>query len=89
MLANKKQIQKKVNSPPVVLFTLFIFVKKKKAALFRAPFQKNFCLFLPFSEISVVGAPSGALWYQVGVSRKKKFFFSTYLIGVLKKQKKI
>ena len=60
MRANKKQIQKKVNRPKIVLFTLFIFVKKKKAAKFRAPFQKNFCLFLPFSEISVMGAISGA-----------------------------
>ena len=76
MRANKKQIQKKVNRPDVVLFTLFIFVKKKKkAAIFRAPFQKNFCLFLPFSEISVMGALSGALGYQVGDSGKKKISF--------------
>ena len=75
MRANKKQIQKKVNMPDVVLFTLFIFVKKKKAAIFRAPFQKNFCLFLPFSEISVMGALSGALGYQVGDSGKSFLSF--------------
>jgi hypothetical protein len=40
-----------------------------------------------FSEISVMGALSGALGYQVGVFRKNVFFFSTYLIGVLKKKK--
>ena len=80
MRANKKQIQKKVNMPDVVLFTLFIFVKKKKqAAIFRAPFQKNFCLFLPFSEISVMVALSGALpvGYQVGDSGK---IFLSFLV---------
>ena len=36
-----------------------------------------------------MGALSGALGYQVGVFRKNVFFFSTYLIGVLKKKKKL
>ena len=78
MRANKKQIQKKVNMPAVVLFTLFIFVKKKKkAVIFRAPFQKKFCLFLLSSEISVMVALSGALGYQVGDSGK---IFLSFLV---------
>ena len=78
MRANKKQIQKKVNRPKIVLFTLFIFVKKQKKSShkYSGPhLKKNFCLFLPFSEISVMGALSGALGYQVGESGKILFSF--------------
>ena len=90
MRANKKQIQKKVNMPHVVLFTLFIFVKKKKSSHIQGPISKKllpiFAFFRNFCRGSAFGStmiPGGCL------SKKKKFFFSTYLIGVLKKQKKI
>ena len=53
------------------------------------PISKKLLPIFAFSEISVMGALSGALGYQVGVFRKNVFFFSTYLIGVLKKQKKL
>ena len=52
MWENKKKIKKVVNRPNVVLFTLFIFVKKKKNQQYLGPyFKKTFAYFCLFQKL--------------------------------------
>ena len=76
--------------PDVVLFTLFIFVKKKKSSHIQGPISKKLLPIFAFFRNFCRGSPFGSTMIPGGcLSKKKKFFFSTYLIGVLKKQKNL